>query len=308
MKVAVLGSGAMGSLYGAMLSKKHDVWLVDVWQEQVDTINREGLKLQADDGTIEKFSPRATTDSKEVGPVDLLVVFVKSTQTYQALDANRALLDDHTMVLSLQNGFGNHEEIAKIVAKDKIVVGTTTSGATLLRPGVVGGFGLGIEHIGTLVDDQAGAQFVVDAFEPCGLKPEICDTIMEVIWSKVIVNIGINAIVALMDRTNNYIALNPHARKLSEIMVREAVAAANADGCHFDADASVENVYYICEFISPHNRASMLQDITYKRRTEIDTIYGSVVRIGKQHNVPTPYTEFMVELIKAKEDTYLTQQ
>lgn len=124
MKIAVIGAGAMGSLYGGYLSKvSSNVCLVDVWQQHVDVINSEGLCIEEKDGDV-LVHPKAVSNVSEVGYVDLAIVFVKSILTGDALEKNRAILGPDTIVMSLQNGYGNVEQIAKYVDINNIIAGT----------------------------------------------------------------------------------------------------------------------------------------------------------------------------------------
>ena len=135
MKIGLLGCGAMGSLYGGYLSKVHEVYVCDVWKEHIEAIRANGIRLDEPEGETAVFTPKyATTDPSEIGPVDLLIVFVKYMLLEDALKNAKTMIGKDTIVLSLQNGIGNYDEIAKVVPEEQICCGTTAHGCTFLEP------------------------------------------------------------------------------------------------------------------------------------------------------------------------------
>lgn len=304
MKIAILGAGAMGSLYGGYLSKNNDVWMVDIWADHVNAINEKGLDIDELDGTVTHVTPKATTNPEEVGIADLAIVFVKSTQTADALVKNRAIIGSETIVLTLQNGYGNAEDIMEVVPKEQVIVGTTSHGCTMKGPAHIFHAGVGPTHIGAMSEDQANAKKVSDALEAVGFEMDCSDKVLALVWSKVFINVAINAITALLDIHNGYVNDNPHAAACAELMVREAVAVANATGMTFDSDEIVANALVVAVNTSA-NRSSMRSDVVLKRQTEITKINGAVVKKGAELGIATPYNELITKLILAKEDTYL---
>lgn len=300
MKIAVVGAGAMGSLFGGYLSQKNDVYLVDIWAEHVQAINENGLKIEEQDGQIRIFHPKATTDAKTVGVVELAVVFVKSIQTIEAMEENISLIGPDTMVLSLQNGYGNDADIRKFVDKKNIILGTTAHGCTMKEPGFVYHAGVGQNHIGPVSSDRNAAEIVAAVLNECDLITDVSDDVMKLVWNKLFVNVGINAITALIDRTNACIADSPCANAVSKALVYEAVATANAGGANFDAAAVFANVVEVARKTGL-NRSSMLQDVSKKRKTEIDKINGAIVKEAEAHGVDVPANRLIVNLIHAKE-------
>lgn len=303
MKIAVIGAGAMGSLFGGYLSQKNEVHLVDIWKEHVDTINRDGLKIEEKTGEIRVFHPSATTDPNSVGTVDLAIVFVKSIQTAEAMERNISLIGKKTMVLSLQNGYGNDVDICKFVDKKNVVLGTTAHGCTMKEPGHIYHAGIGQNHIGPVGGDRAAAEKIATVLSDSGLQTDVSDNVLELVWSKLFVNVGINAITALLDKTNICIAENPYANAVSKELVYEAVSAANAGGAKFDAAAVFANVVDIAKKTGL-NRSSMLQDVSKKRQTEIGKINGAIVKEAEAHHMEVPANKIIVNLIRAKEASY----
>lgn len=305
MKIAILGSGAMGSVYGGYLSQHNDVFLVDVWQEHIDTIREHGLEIQEADG-YRVFHPFAVTDPAEVGYADLVVVFVKSTQTYDALVQARCLIDDHTLVLSLQNGYGNHEQIARVVREEQIVIGTTAHGATLLGPGKIRHAGWGFTQVGSIVENGGQAEVVAQLLQEAGFETTVADNVLALVWHKLFINVAANAVTALLGQTNGVICNCPPAHDAAALLLREAVAIANASGFNFDAEAELQSMYEASRK-TQNNRSSMLQDVERRRKTEISTINGAVVMAAKKLGMRAPYNELICKLIEGVQYQYGVQ-
>jgi 2-dehydropantoate 2-reductase len=301
MKIARIGSGAMGSLYGGYLSKAgNEVYLVDIWKEHIENINNQGLKILEKDDVV-NVTPKGVIDSKEVGKVDLAVVFVKSIATQKALESNSSIFGDDTMVLSLQNGYGNVEDIEKFVKADNIIAGTTSHGATLLGPGKIKHAGKGKTIIGKAkgeTDDRVNK--IKEMLEDAGFETEVSDNVMELIWSKLLVNIGINALTAVLEIENGRLTEWEESEDLVALAVREAVKVANNSGLQFNDEEEIEHVLEIAK-ATAENKSSMYQDILNKRKTEIEKINGAVVKIGKEIGIETPVNETLTNLVKIKE-------
>ena len=144
--------------------------------------------------------------------------------------------------------------------------------------------GRGITNVGTLKGPYANAEKVADALRQAGFEAAAHENVMQLIWHKLFANIAINAITALLDQTNATVAENPYEHTLAENMVREAVAVANATGCHFDVEAELKNAFDVA-IATGTNRSSMLQDVTRQRETEIKIINGAVVKTGKEAGI-----------------------
>lgn len=305
MKIAVLGAGAMGSLYGSKLSACNEVWLVDVWKDHVDTVNEKGLTVTTNDGQATVFHPHATTDASVVGTVELVIVFVKSVNTAAALRQSACLFGEDTMVLTLQNGYGNIEDILPFVREENLFVGTTAAGATMIGPGHVRQAGMGPTNVGVPNPVNLGrAQKIVDLFLESGFPASASDNVMQTIWTKLMVNVGLNAALALLNVRNGFIADCEHALQLAKQLVQEGTAVAAAEGYSISPEEIVQHYYIEGSKVVGHNRCSMLQDVDHLRKTEVERINGAIVDLGKKHGIPTPYNEVLTLLIKAKEDTY----
>ncbi len=304
MKIAILGAGAMGSLYGGPLSQKNDVYLIDVWKEHIDTINSKGLKIKIKNED-KIYRPKAVMSADDVGIADLVMIFVKSVNTAEALSKSNSLFGEKTMALTLQNGYGNDEDILPYVKKENLLIGATASGATVLGPGYIFQAGIGPTNIGVRKDGCLDkAQNIVDLFNESGIETYKADNVLEAIWTKLMVNVGINAISALLGTRNGFLAESKAAYDVAYELVKEGVAVAKAEGYNLSAAEICEKYYIQGAKIVGHNRCSMLQDVDKKRKTEVERINGAVSSIGKKYGIATPYNDLMVKMINAKEDSY----
>lgn len=295
----------MGSIYGGYLSQQHEVWLIDIWQEHVDSINRTGLVIAEGDQTY-RFFPKAVTDGKKVGPAELVLVFVKSIDTAQALAQNRELFTPDTTVLTLQNGWGNAEDILNYVQAEQLLVGTTSHGATVLAPAHIRHAGQGQTFLGAYVGDPDGrAQEAAALLTQAGINTVATANIMEMIWKKLCVNSVINPLTALLNIPNGYIVTCSDTQALLENLVREAVMVINTTGTKLDPVTIITEVQKIA-LLTKDNRSSMLQDVTKNRKTEIERINGAIVAQATKTGIPAPYHTMLLHLIRALEKTYLS--
>lgn len=301
MRIAIIGSGAMGSLYGGYLSKgDNEVYLVDIWEEHINRINDKGLIIVEDN--IELMTkPRGITDSKGIGPVDLVIVFVKSIHTKNAIENNLPIIGPQTMVLSLQNGYGNSDDISQYVQKSNIILGTTSHGATMLEPGKIKHAGKGKTYIGKLTRDKDENLIKIrELLNEAGFETVISDNVMELIWSKLLVNVGINALTAILEIKNGQLLEWEEGKELLVLAVSEGVRVANGLGLDFDKEEVVSHVMDVAR-ATRENKSSMLQDILNKRKTEIEKINGAIVKEGEKIGLETPVNRVLVDMIKVKE-------
>lgn len=303
MKIVVIGAGAMGSLFGALLAESgEDVWLYDIWEEHVKAINEKGLGIELDDKT-RSVSVNATTDKRQIGTTDLAIIFVKSTQTGDAARTASELMGNNGFALTLQNGMGNADKIGEVIDPGRIIAGTTSHGATMLRPGSIRHAGTGPTVIGMWSGIQkTGIQKLADVFTKAGIVTETVDDVRNVIWTKLLVNVGINAITALTGINNGRILDLSATKALSCAAVKEAMEVARALGVKV-ADNTVEHVFQVAEATSA-NRSSMGQDVDNKRQTEISAINGAIVREAKKIGVKVPVNQTLTALVETMQAHY----
>ena len=303
MKIAVMGAGAMGSLFGGLLSASgEDVTLVDVWREHVEAINARGLRIEEPDGS-RTVHVKATTDPSEVGPVDLIIIFVKSYDTLEATGDALPMVSEGTVFLSLQNGLGNIEKISEVAGSDRVIPGTTAQGCTLMGPGEIVHAGDGPTVIGERdgrVTDRALE--IRDALNRAGIGTEISDAVNGALWSKVLVNVAINPLTALTGLRNGELLDHPGIVKVMKEAVEEAIRVAEALGVDLGEGEHVEKVYEVAR-MTASNKSSMLQDVERGRRTEIDALNGAIVASARRLGLYVPVNETLTAAVKGLEAT-----
>lgn len=300
MKIAIIGAGAMGSIYGAHLSLENDVYLIDTNQMVVDHINQNGLKL-LEDGEDNLYYPKAVTDSKELGEVDLVILFVKALFSEVALANNIHLIGKGTYVMTLQNGAGHEEILSKFVTEDRIIIGTTEDNGAVLAPGYIKRGGSGKTNIGMLeVSHQEVLNQLKTTFDKCGFKTVIQPNIQQLIWDKLMTNVSLSVLTGILQVKMGYIATDSYAWDIAKRLIHETVQVAQALNMDFDEEKIIKRVKDT-SLGSPEGITSICADILAGRKTEVETISGAVVKAAKKCGVAVPTHELMVELVHALE-------
>lgn len=304
MKIAVIGAGAMGSLYGAYLSKQHDVFMIDALETQVNAIKQSGITVEESDESRVTFSGvNAELSGKCEEPMDVIIVFVKSTYTEQALEQNKAMFKPSTLVMTLQNGAGNDRIIEKYVDKENIIIGTSKHNAVNLGKGTVKHPASGVTTIGSNFNANDQVDLAQRLLSDAGFEVEATDDIQRIIWSKLLVNLSVNTFTAITQTPIGYMIKNQHAWDFAKRLVYEAIEVAEADGTYFDRREALEMVKSVCEKAGS-GYSSMYQDRKNHVKMEIDAINGAIVEQAKRYGVPTPYNTLIVDLIHAIEGAY----
>jgi 2-dehydropantoate 2-reductase len=303
MKTVIMGAGAMGSLYGGLLaSSGEEVWLVDIWKEHIEAIRSKGLIVE-EKGEEKSIRVHATTDVSSVGKADLVILFVKTYHTEKAVSDALVLEKENTVFLTLQNGLANEDVISRQVNRRKVLLGVTNQGATLLGAGKIRHGGWGKTYLGEL-DGQGTNRIreIAQVFGKAGIETEISSAIQRLIWEKLLINIGINALAAVTGVKNGQLLDHPEALMLMDALVSEAVEIAKQKGIRIEGNP-IDKVKAVAE-ATKANRCSMGQDLDNKRRTEIDVINGALVREAERLGLSVPYNRMITNLIKVIEKTY----
>ena len=305
MKIAVVGAGAMGSLFGALLAEaNNEVWLYDIWAEHVKTINRKGLRIERE-GKTRTVKIRATDDPKQIKAAELVIIFVKSIQTHSAAETARYLTGSEGSVMTLQNGMGNADIISEFFEPVRILAGTTSHGATMLAPGSIRHAGVGSTTIGSWEISESGfqrARHCSDVFKLAGIDTEAIEEVRSIIWNKLLINVGINAITALTAIKNGQILDLDITRELSRAAVEEAMNVARSQNVPVREDA-LDHVFKVAEATAV-NRSSMGQDVDNKRQTEINAINGFIVCEAKKLGIEAPVNFTLTALIETLQYHY----
>jgi len=305
-KIAVLGAGAMGSLFGGLLAEGGlEVALIDLWQDHIDAIKDKGLKITGEGGD-RYVKLGATTDPAEIGEVDVVLVQTKARSTEEAVRGACSLFAPHTVAISFQNGLGNEDVIARIVGRDKVLGGVTAQGSALLGPGIIRNAGNLPSHIGELgggISDRV--KRIAEVFTAAGLETVASEDIMKDIWKKLMANIGINAMSALCNfRVGEIFDVRETKETILEAL-EEAALVARAAGVDIDAEETKQLLFKITgKGGTGSNRSGMLVDVMNKKRTEIDFINGAVVALGKKFGIPTPVNKTLTAAVKGLERNF----
>lgn len=301
-RVAVLGAGAMGSLFGGMLcAVLDDVWLVDIREDHIAAVARDGLVIESAAGT-RRVHPKATTDRAEPGPVDLLLVFVKATRTAAAVGGAGPLIGPRTVVLTLQNGLGNLEAIAAVVGEERTLGGATYQGARTLGLGRISHHIVGETRIGALSKTtEARARAIVELFERAGLPTRFADDVSSLVWTKAVNSIAVNALTAITGLTFAEVVSTPPALQLLRRLLEECLSVTRALGIELDLgpDPAARLEAHLVR-IGP-TKSSMLQDFELDRESEVDALNGALVRYGERLGIRTPYNEAIFRVVEAIE-------
>ncbi len=309
MKITVIGAGAMGCLFAGMLCESgQDVCLLTRRSAQAEVINNRGLVIIS--SSAQRIIPvKAVSDLVEIKGTEIALLFVKHGHTRSAAITGSRIIGKTGYILTLQNGMGNTEIIADYVDEKRILCGTTSQGAMLLDQGVVQHSGTGETVIGSL---HGGAEAISMADKLAGLfstsaipSRNVAD-IRHVLWNKLFVNVGINALTALTGIRNGQVLESANSRQLVVEAVSEAVAVARRLNPDIEPkDTIIKNVFAVAR-ATANNRSSMGQDIDQHNLTEIDAINGYIVRRGGEINFPVPVNQTLTNLIKVIENCFQT--
>ncbi len=303
MKICILGAGSLGCAIGGTLAEGgSDVHLIARSKAHVDAINRDGLKVR--EGAIDRLvNVHAATHTEGIGPVDLVIVLVKSFDTREAVTKAGTIIGERTVVASLQNGLGHEEIIADVVGKDRVLAGKTYVGGLLLGPGHVVAAVKGRETFIGELDGRTTERVVriAEAFNRAGLATTLSTNIMGTMWDKLLVNVATGALAAITRLPYGALYRVPEVKACALAAVAEGVAVATASGVELSTRDPEDPWVKAAEGLPPEFKTSMLQSLEKGSRTEIDFINGSVVRWGEKCDVPTPVNRSLVACVKGIE-------
>jgi 2-dehydropantoate 2-reductase len=301
MKVAVVGAGAMGSIFGARFQNGGvDTVLVDVAQPLVEEINGRGVTVVRGEQEAKTRVP-ATSDPASVGVVDVVVFFVKCYHTASAANAARPMVGPNTVVASLQNGWGNGDVLASVYDPGQVVIGVTYNSGTVLGLGKVAHPGIGPTYMGPYADESPeGAERLAAALTQGDLEAHVTSEIRPEIWKKLILNAATLPTAALTGMSAGALTAHGPMHDLVSETAREAVAVARALGYQIEEQERVDYFHALLERAGPA-KASMLQDFEAGRQTEVDVINGAVVTAADETGVPVPLNRAFVALVKGWE-------
>jgi len=305
MKIVVLGSGTIGSLYGAFLSTVNDNEVILVGRNpHVAAIHKWGLQIRGIMGDY-TFHLDAVEDASEITDADLILLTTKTYDTIPAIKTAMHLIDKGAYVVLIQNGLGTEERVAEVIHTTKVLRATTCMGALRTEPGIVTATGCGLTELGSRYPENYDfVMKMTDMLKKSGFEVSASKNIEGVVWTKTLVNCGINPVGALTGFTNGEVYKDPQLRGLVIRLVEEAVEIVKALGIELTTEDPVRYALGTAK-ATGNNLNSMLQDIQAGKKTEIDSITGEIIRLGKELGIETPMNESVYALIKAIESKYL---
>jgi 2-dehydropantoate 2-reductase len=291
----LVGTGALASLFGARLAAAGvAVTMLGSWPDGLAALREHGVRLAEADGSERAWPVRAVADPTECRGIPYALVLVKAWQTGRAAQQLAACLPADGLALTLQNGWGNRETLAQALGPQRVALGTTTLGATLLAPGVVRAGGQGPVTLGSHPRVGPLAGLLAEA----GFDVRMAEDVAGLAWGKLVINAAINPLTALLRVPNGELLTRPEARELMGLAAAEAAAVGIAQGLRLpftDPVAAAEDVARR----TAANHSSMYQDVQRGRPTEIDAICGAVVQAGQRLGVPTSFNRTLWLLVRA---------
>jgi 2-dehydropantoate 2-reductase len=305
VRIAILGTGAMGSVYAALMAHGGlDVWAVDTWADHIDAINRDGLHITGASGEKRVRLP-ATTHAARVGKADLVIIATKADNVEAAAAAAKAILSDTGVVLTIQNGLGSADKVAAIIGKERLLMGVVGGfGASIPRPGHVHHNGWEFLRIGEYAGGPTTrAERVADTWRRGGFKVHVFNDIHKMVWEKFICNVAFSGSTTLTGLTIGEVCANPDAWKVASGCAVEAFTVARAKGIKLDFDDAAK---YVRDFGAkiPGARPSMLLDHMAGRRSEIAVINGAVPVAAASVGLEAPMNATVTALIMAREAAF----
>ena len=302
LKIAVVGAGAMGSVYAGLLaSAGNEVWAIDTWQEHIDAIRARGLRVEGASGD-RTVRLDATTDASDPGPCDLVIVATKADGVASAAASIGPLLRDDTLVLTIQNGLGAAERICRHLPADNVLLGVAGGfGASIRAPGHAHHNGMELVRLGELGGGiTERLERIGSVWRDAGFNVKCFDDINQLVWEKFVCNVTYSGSCTIFESTIAGVQANEHAWKVASGCAAEAYAAGVAKGVRFSFDDPVAHVREFGRKI-PNSHPSMLQDYLAKRPSEIDAINGMVPVVAREVGTAAPYNEVVTAIVKAKE-------
>ena len=293
MNIVIMGAGAIGSLFGSLLSKNNKVILIGR-KPHIDSIKKNGLKIIGKTRLNTKIEAYSSIDDLSLRP-DLIILTVKSYDTTIALSQLKKIIDKKTILMSLQNGLNNIEKINRFVKKENIIIGITTNGAIFLDNGVIEHTGIGNTIIGGY---NQNIKDVINIFNKAGINTAINNNIIKEIWIKAIINSSINPLTAIFDCKNGYLLKNPILNNLVKKICIESTKVANSIDIKLNYKDMIKKTKQVI-IGTADNYSSMLQSCKKNKRSEIDSINGNIVKIGNSNNIDVLLNESLVFTIKS---------
>lgn len=302
MKIAVVGTGAMGSVYAALLADAgNEVWAIDAWPEHVAVMNERGLRVDGASGD-RTVRLNATTSAADAGACDLVIIATKAMHVAQAAADARDLIGADTTVLTIQNGLGSADKVADALGPERVTIGVVGGfGASMKGPGHAHHNGMELVRLGEREGPATPRlEKVAQVWRDAGFNVRTFDDIHRMIWEKLICNVCFSGTCAITELTVGEVMASDDAWRVASGCAAEAYKVARAKNIALDFGEPEAYVRAFGEKI-PNARPSMLLDLLEGRRSEIDVINGAIPVAARAVGIDTPYNDVVTALVKAKE-------
>ena len=307
MKIAILGLGAMGSIYAALLADAgNEVWAVDPWAEHTDAIRATGLRVEGASGDRTVTSIKLTDKSEELQDADLFIVATKASHVGDAAKSIRQFVTANKFVLTIQNGLGAGERIAEHLPDQNILLGVAEGfGASVKAPGHAQHTSMKMIRIGSYKPgNEAVVEQVTELWRSAGFNASAYNDIKQLIWEKFICNCAYSAPCAVFEKTVGELLADPHGSAVSQACALEAYAVAKIKKVNLSFD---DPVAYVTEFGKRvgDSRPSLYLDHLAKRPSEIGAINGMVPVVAKEAGIEAPYNQTLTHIVLAREASWI---
>ena len=303
MKIAIIGVGAMGSVYAGFLADAgNEVWAVDVQLDHIEAIRKRGLRIEGIGGD-RIVEMAATTDANDVGPCDLVVIATKAMHVKAAAKSAKSLLKKNTTVLTIQNGIGSFEKVASLLGEEKITIGVAGGfGASIQGPGHVHHNGMELIRFGEMVGPvTTRLKKISNVWSDAGFNVKTYDDIQRMVWEKLICNVCFSGVCTVSHSQIRVVLNDTHLWAIAKGCAQESYQVAQAKGIQVSFDEPIAYARAFGEKM-PDARPSMLLDHMAGKASEIDAINGAIVREGAAIKIPTPFNTVIASLIIAEEN------
>ena len=301
MKIAIMGSGALGGYFGGWLAQAGEDVTFVARGRQLAAIRESGVRIESPRGDLHLYPVRATQDSAAIGPVDLVLFTVKLWSTEEAGQALRPLIGRDTAVVSLQNGVDANDVLARLVGREHLMGGVCYIAATLDRPGLIQHTGqmarLAFGELGGKKTRRAEAFLEACTRAKAGFDTELSGNIERTIWEKFVFIVGLSALTSLTRRPIGPVRSDPDTRAMLLEVMREAVAVGRAKGVELDADHAEKRLAFV-DTLPAEMTSSMHRDLEQGNRLEVAWLSGTVARLGRDLGVPTPANRAVYTALK----------
>jgi 2-dehydropantoate 2-reductase len=295
MNILIFGSGAIGSLFGALLSDNSNVILYGR-RDHIEAIKKKGLKIKGK--TIFNKKINAFYNTKNIErDIDLIILTVKSYDTNRSIKIIENIINKKTIIITLQNGLDNTEKINKQFKNNKIIAGITTHGSIFDKPGKIIHTGIGETVLGEIDGNISKIlKRIVKLFNESGIKTKYSNNIKKEIWIKTIINSSINPLTTIFNCKNGYLYENPILHNIVKKICAESSEVANTEGLNLKSEDMINITNKVINS-TYENYSSMLQSYNKNKKTEINSINGKIIEIGKKNNIDTTINKILIFLI-----------